>query len=271
MDWLPKRLRDRAVLLRLNAFIFSYFGWILFGIAYGYIGRWSVNVTGEFLRLPLTSKGLIVGMLDLVKSFPPLYHLLSGVYYLGFAGSIAIMVLYILLYQGDLETSDQLLLRYLMAYSIAGTIYLIFHIYAPHLVYHLPGYTSSNTLLTRQEFVFPSLHNTFAAINIITIWKYRDRLGGKVLIAVNTLIPFATVLLAHHWIYDVLAGFILAVSVSRVTSGRVARIPEKLYSIELKSLGAITMLNVALAALMFLIALDPQRWLLLVKSILGQP
>ncbi|WP_456422705.1 phosphatase PAP2 family protein [Thermococcus sp.] len=271
MDWLCERLRDRAVLLRLNAFVFSYFGWILFGVAYAYLGRWSVNVTREFLRLPLTSRGLVLSLLNTVRSIHPVYLLLSWVYYLGFAGSIALMVFYLLVYLGDLETSDQLLVRYLMAYSTAGTVYLVFHIYAPHLVYHISGYPSGNTLLTRQEFVLPSLHNTFAAINIITVWKYRKRLGGRTLLVINTLIPFATVLLAHHWIYDVLTGFLLAIAVSKVTDGWVARIPEKLYEVELKSLRAITMLNFALAALMLLIALDPHRWLLLVKSILGQP
>jgi len=271
MNWLCERLRDRAVLLRLNAFILSYFGWILFGVVYSYVGRWSVDVTKKFLELPLTSRRLVLELLHMTKSVPLVYYTLLLVYYLGFAGSIAIIVFYLLLYLNDLKTSDELLVRYLLAYGIAGSIYIVLHIYAPHLVYGIPGYISKNTLLTRQEFVFPSLHNTFAAINIITIWKYRDRIGGKALIAVNTLIPFATVLLAHHWIYDVLSGFILAIFVSRMTSGWVARVPQKLYDIELKSLRAITMLNFVLATLMLIIAINPERWVLLIKAILGQP
>ncbi|WP_297064933.1 phosphatase PAP2 family protein [Thermococcus sp.] len=265
------RLRDRDVLVRLNAFILSYFGWITFGVLYGYIGKWSVDVTREFLKLPLTSKSLVLGLLDFTKSLPPLYWLLRMVYYFGFAGSIGFMVLYILLYLCDLQTSDELLARYIMAYAGAGTIYLLFHIHAPHYVYHIPGYSMENTLLTRQEFVLPSLHNTFAAINIITIWKYRRRLGGKALLGVNTLIPFATVLLAHHWIYDVITGFLLAITVSKITSGWAVRIPRCIYTLELKSLGAITMVNLALATLMLLVALDPRKWILLIKSILGQP
>ncbi|NJE53789.1 phosphatase PAP2 family protein [Thermococcus sp. 21S9] len=271
MNPLLARLRDREVLVRLNAFILSYFGWIAFGVLYGYIGRWSVDVTREFLKLPLTSRSLVLGLLHYTRSIPPLYATLRGVYYFGFAGSIAFMVLYILLYLRDLKTSDELLARYLMAYAGAGTVYLIFHIHAPHYVYHIPGYSVDNTLLTRQEFVLPSLHNTFAAINIITIWKYRKRLGGKVLIAINTIIPFATVLLGHHWIYDVLTGFLLAWAVSRVTDGWAVRIPRSLYRLELKSLGALTMFNFVLATLMLLIALDPQKWLMVIRSILSQP
>jgi len=271
MNPLLARLRDREVLVRLNAFILSYFGWIAFGILYGYLGRWSIDATREFLRLPLTSRSLVVGLLDFTRSVAPLYTALRWVYYFGFAGSIGFMVLYVLLYLRDLRTSDELLARYLMAYAGAGTVYLIFHIHAPHYVYHLPGYSMENTLLTRQEFVLPSLHNTFAAINIITVWKYRKRIGGKALIAINTLIPFATVLLAHHWIYDVLTGFLLAWAVSRATDGWMARVPKCFYRWELKSLGAITAFNVLLATLMLLIALDPQKWLMVLRSILGQP
>ncbi|WP_297510538.1 phosphatase PAP2 family protein [Thermococcus sp.] len=266
-----ERLHSRQVLLRLNAFIISYFGWVGFGLIYDYLGRWSRDVTPEFLKLPLTSRGLVLGLLSLTKSITPLYVALKVVYYLGFAGSIALVVSYVLLYLGDIEASDELLARYLLAYTVAGGIYLLFHIYAPHVVYNIPGYTSTNTLLTRQEFVLPSLHNTFAAINILTVWKYRERLGGKVIIAVNSLIPFATVLLAHHWIYDVLTGFLLAGLLSRLTDGWVAKIPKKLYSLELKSLRVVTMFNLLLAALVLLIALNPAKWSMLVRSILGHP
>ncbi|WP_457742032.1 phosphatase PAP2 family protein [Thermococcus sp.] len=271
MNSLRQRLSDPRVLIRLNAFVLSYFGWILFGILYGYIGRWSVNVTNEFLRLPLTSKALVYSVLDTIRAIPPLYELFRAVYYLGFAGSIGMMVVYLLLYLYDLETSDELLSCYLLAYAIAGLIYLTFHVYAPHVVYRIPGYSSENTLLTRQEFVLPSLHNTFAAINILTIWKYRKRLGGKVLIAINTLIPFATVFLAHHWVYDVMTGFLLAIAVSRVPSRWVLKAPEKIYNLEFDSLKAITMVNLLLALIVFIIALSPERWMLLIKSLLGQP
>ncbi len=271
MNTFLARLRDRDVLVRLNAFILSYFGWIAFGVLYGYIGKWSVDITKYFLKLPLTSKSLVIGLLSFTKSLTPLYDLLKSIYYFGFAGSIGFMVFYVLLYLQDFQTSDELLARYIMAYCGAGAIYLLFHTYAPHYIYHIPGYSMENTLLTRQEFVLPSLHNTFAAINIMTVWKYRKRLGGKVLIVINTLIPFATVLLGHHWIYDVITGFLLAIAVSRVTNGWAIRIPMFIYSLELKSLEAITMFNIALATLMFLIALDPQKWILLIRSILNQP
>nr|WP_082781427.1 phosphatase PAP2 family protein [Thermococcus peptonophilus] len=243
---------------------------MFFSILYIYIGRWSIDVTEQFLKLPFTSRDFVLAVLNTTKSIPPVYHLLNAVYYLGFAGSIAFMVLYVLIYLKDFQTSDELLARYFIAYAVAGAIYLMFHIYAPHYVYNIPGY-DTDSLFTRQEFVLPSLHNTFAAIHIITIWKYRKRLGGKALLAINTLIPFATVFLIHHWIYDVLTGFLLAWAISSLTNGWIAKIPETLYQLEIKSLSAVTILNFLLAAFLLLFALDPQKWILLLRALLSQP
>ncbi|NJE04567.1 phosphoesterase [Thermococcus sp. M36] len=271
MDTLRQRLHDPAVLLRLNAFLMSYFGWIAFGIIYGYLGRWSIDFTGSFLELPLTSRDLVLGLVELTKSVPFLDPLFSAVYYLGFSGSIALTVAYLLLYKRDLEGSDELFLRYLGAYAVAGVVYLVAHVHAPHMVYGMPGYTSVNTLLTRQEFVLPSLHNTFVAIHIITLWKYRKSPSGRALIGMNTMIPFATVLLGHHWIYDVVTGFLLGIAVSRFTEGRHTDIPEVLYGIEVRSLRRITVFNLLLAILVLIVAVDPERWHELVTGILQNP
>ncbi|WP_148882041.1 phosphatase PAP2 family protein [Thermococcus aciditolerans] len=271
MNMLQRRLEDPEVLVRLNAFFLSYFGWVAFGVLYGVIGRWSVDLTPQFLRLPLTSRDLVVGLVEFTKGVPPLHALFTVVYYLGFAGSIALIVAYLLLYLRDLEASDRLLARYLMAYAVAGSIYLIAHIYAPHIVYNLPGYTSDNTLLTRQEFVLPSLHNTFIMINIITLWKYRKRLGGKVLILTNSLIPFATVFLGHHWIYDVLTGFLLGIAVSRTSWEWGARISAGIYRWEVSSLQRVTVLNFLLAVIVLIVAADPARALAIFGGLLGGP
>ncbi|NJE02974.1 phosphatase PAP2 family protein [Thermococcus sp. MV11] len=267
MNLLQQRLRDPEVLVRLNAFFLSYFGWIAFGVLYGIIGRWSVDVTREFLRLPLTSKDFVVGLVNFTKSIPPLYGLFTLVYYLGFAGSIALIVAYLLLYLRDLESSDRLLARYLMAYAVAGAIYLVFHIYAPHIVYDLPGYTSENTLLTRQEFVLPSLHNTFIMINIITLWRYRKRLGARAIILVNALIPFATIFLGHHWVYDVVSGFALGIFVSRISRGWSARLSDWIYRLEVSSLQRVTVFNFLLALIVLILAANPDRWAELISGI----
>jgi membrane-associated phospholipid phosphatase len=271
MGLLQQRLGDPNVLIRLNAFILSYFGWVAFGVLYGVIGRWSVDLTGQFLRLPLTSRELVMGLVNFTKSVPPLYALFNTVYYLGFAGSIALIVAYLLLYLHDLESSDQLLARYLMAYAVAGSLSLVFHVYAPHIVYNLPGYTSGNTLLTRQEFVLPSLHNTFATINIITLWRYRRKLGGKALIFINTLIPFATVFLGHHWAYDILTGILLGIAVSRVSRGWSARISEEIYRLEVSSLQRLTIFNVLLALIVLVIAANPRMAVEVFGGILEAP
>lgn len=271
MGLLEQHLKNHDVLIRLNAFLLSYFGWMGFGVLYGVIGRWSVDVTAQFLRLPFTSRDFVLQLVDFTHSIPPLYILFHGIYYIGFAGSIALIVAYVLVYLADLPASDELLVRYLMAYGIAGAIYLCFHVYAPHVVYNLPGYPLDNTLLTRQEFVFPSLHNTFAAINIITLWKYRDRLGGKLLILVNALVPFATVFLAHHWVYDVIAGILLGVIISKYSEGWRARISHRLYNVDVASLQRITALNALLAIIVLMMALNPQRAIALIGGILNRP
>lgn len=271
MNLLQRRLQDPEVLVRLNAFFLSYFGWIAFGVLYGIIGRWSIDVTDEFLRLPLTSRELVVGLVEFTKSIPPLYSLFTVVYYLGFSGSIALIVAYLLIYKRDLKASDELFIRYLMAYAIAGAVYLVVHIHAPHVVYNLPGYTSSNTLLTRQEFVLPSLHNTIITINIITVWRYRKKLGGKAIILVNTLIPFVTIFLGHHWIYDVLTGMALGSFIAKVTDGRTTRIPETLYNLEIASLRKVTVVNFLLAVLVLIVAVSPDRWLEIINGLLPGP
>ncbi|AFK23230.1 phosphoesterase PAP2 superfamily protein [Pyrococcus sp. ST04] len=250
------RISNKEILIRLNGFIISYFGWIIFTLLYEYFGRWSIDVTEEFLKLPLTSKSLVLELLDITKSIFPLYVLLRGVYYIGFAGSIGFMVIYILLYLRDIRTSDELLGGYLSAYIIAGVTYTLFHVYAPHYVYHIPGYPLTNTLLTRQEFVFPSLHNAFAAINIIVIWKYKRKIGAKVLLLLNTLIPFATVFLAHHWIYDVVSGFALGIAALKISKKVMKGVPKTIYNIELKVLRALTVFNVALVVLLLFLSLE---------------
>ena len=271
-DWreqLRERLFDQEVLVRINAFFLTYFGWIAFGVLYGVIGRWSANVTGGLLRLPFTSREMVVSLVSFTRHVPPLYYLFNGVYYLGFAGSIALVVIYVLVYMRDLETSDRLLGMYLTGYTVAGIIYLLFHVYAPHVVYNLPGYSSENTLFTRQEFVFPSLHNTFITINIIALWKYRDRLGGKLLILINSLVPFATLFLGHHWIYDIIGGIVLGTIVSRLPMKWGVGASRSLYRMELSSLQKVTAINLILVLIVLILAARPERAVELLGNLLG--
>lgn len=271
MDWVKARLSDPEVLVRLNGFFLSYFGWMFFGVLYSFLGRWSVDLTPYFLRLPLTSRHFVVGLIDFTRSIPPLYVLFNGVYYIGFTGSIAFMVLYLLIYLRDFETSDRLLASYILSYLFAGMAYVVFHIYAPHVVYHLPGYTSGNTLLTRQEFVLPSLHNTIITVNILLLWKYRDRMGARVLIFLNGLIPFATFFLGHHWVYDIFTGFLLGIFACRLSKGIAMGIPRKLYNWELSSLRKITVVNFVLVLIILLVALNPNRIVEIINGIVENP
>ncbi len=271
MEWARRWLHDPEILIRLNAFFLSYFGWIGFGILYGVIGKWSIDVTSRFLTLPLTSRSLVVGLIDFTHSIKPLYFLFVGVYYLGFTGSIALAVFYLLIYLADKDASDRLLAGYLLSYTFAGVAYLIFHIYAPHIVYNLPGFTSENTLFTRQEFVLPSLHNTIITVNILTLWRHRDKLGAKILILVNALIPFATVFLGHHWVYDVLTGILLGSFTYWLGRGVGMKIPSAIYRWETSSLRRITLINFVLALIVLIIGLNPERISEVIHGVLVQP
>ncbi|WP_232461789.1 phosphatase PAP2 family protein [Thermococcus pacificus] len=117
----------------------------------------------------------------------------------------------------------------------------------------------------------PSLHNTFATINIITLWKYRKRLGGKALILINTLIPFATVFLGHHWVYDVLTGILLGAAVSKASWGWSINISERIYRLEVSSLQRVTVFNLLLALIVLVVAANPQRALEVIGGMLGTP
>jgi|GEM_PF-2519992 len=271
MEWLRERLSDPEVLIRLNGFFLSYFGWMAFGLLYGVLGKWSVDVTSEFLHLPFTSKTFVLGLIHFTKSIPPLYGLFTFVYYLGFTGSIAFIVVYLLIYLRDLESSDKLLASYILSYLFAGLTYMVFHIYAPHVVYNLPGYSSENTLLTRQEFVLPSLHNTIITVNILILWKHRDRLGAKLLIFLNALIPFATLFLGHHWIYDIISGFALGTFVCWLSQGVGMGIPRRLYNWELSSLRKITVVNLLLVLILLVVALNPEKVMEIINGIMTTP
>ncbi|WP_232473503.1 phosphatase PAP2 family protein [Thermococcus profundus] len=113
----------------------------------------------------------------------------------------------------------------------------------PHYVYNLPGFYPDRTYLTQQEFVLPSLHNTVAAINILVLWKYREKTWGKLLIGLNSLVPFATIFLGHHWIYDALAGIFLAMVIGKLSQGKRIEIPSSLKRTHISHIQRVTVLG----------------------------
>ncbi len=252
-------LDDKDVLVRLNVLLLLYLGWIAFTVAYGLIQSHSRDITQGFLRLPLTSKSFVVSLVRFTHSIFPLYITLRATYYIGFTGSIAFTVFFVLIYWKDLKASDELAMRYLLAYVSCGIIYSFFHVYAPHYVYHIPGFYLDNTYLTRQEFVFPSLHNTVAMINLLTIWRHRDKIWAKLLILLNLLIPFATVLLGHHWIYDAIAGIILALIIVKVTDGHTLKVPESIREMGVAHIQRMTVVGFLVGLSVLLLAIHTPK------------
>jgi membrane-associated phospholipid phosphatase len=247
-------VEDREVLIRLDVFLLLYFGWMGFTVLYELIKEHSRDVTSQLLQLPFTSRSFVVTSLKVVHEVPGLYQFLHGVYYIGFTGSIALTVFFILFYWRDFGSADELAVRYLLAYLTCGFMYSLFHVYAPHYVYHLQIFSPDRTYLTQQEFVLPSLHNTIAAVNILTLWKHRKKLWGALLIGLNSLVPFATILLAQHWIYDALAGILLAMAIGETTEGHHIKVHESIRRMHVSKLQMATVLGFVAGAYLLLLA-----------------
>jgi membrane-associated phospholipid phosphatase len=248
-------LWDKEVLARLDVFLILYFGWLGYTFLYEFIKSHSRDITSYFLRLPFTSRIFVVSTVNLTKSIPPIYYLMKGVYFIGFSGSIALTVFFILIYWRDLNSADELAARYLLSYVTCGIIYSIAHVYAPHDVYGLHITSPSATYLTQREFVLPSLHNTIAAINVMTLWKHREKIWGKVLIILNSLVPFSTLLLGHHWLYDIISGIILASVIGEITEGQRIDLQNLLHRIDVSHIQAATALGFVAGAYFLFLAM----------------
>ncbi len=264
-------LHDREVLARLNAFLIIYFGWFIFGLLYPILGKHSVDITREFLKLPFTSYEFVSRLLFLVKSHVLVYYFMKSVYFLGFSGSIALTVAFLLLYKRDIQASDELFIRYLKLYVISGAMYCMFHVYAPHVVYNLPVESPAGTYLTQQEFVLPSLHNSIATANIVTLWKYRKSWTARSIIAFNMMIPIVTLFLGHHWIYDIITGIILALIIAKITKGYNAKLPSSIRSIKISELRKITAFGLIFATIVLIIASKPSIYSSILQRLLGNP
>ena len=264
-------LHDREVLARLNAFVIIYFGWIIFGLLYPIIGRYSVDVTAQFLKLPLTSYDFVVTLLSFARDHVLLYYFMKAIYFVGFSGSIGLTVAFLLLYKKDFRASDELFIRYLGLYTVSGAIYCIFHIYAPHVVYNLPVESPAGTYLTQQEFVLPSLHNAIATANAITLWKHRGNNIAKIIIFFNLMVPVVTLFLGHHWIYDIISGIVLAFLISKLTEGYTSRLPSGLHSIQISELRKITAVGLIFATIVLIMASKPSIYSTILQRLLGTP
>jgi membrane-associated phospholipid phosphatase len=255
VERIAESLNDKYVLARLDVFLALYFGWLGFTFLYTFLAKYSRDVTPYLLNLPFTSRSFVVEAMRITRSIPPLYYFMKGVYFVGFSGSIALSVFFILIYWRDLDASDELAARYFLSYLTCGITYTFMHVYAPHYVYGLNVVAPSSTYLTQREFVLPSLHNTIAAVNVITLWKHRDKLWGKILIGLNSLIPFSTILLGHHWIYDALAGIFLAILIGEATKNHRMIFQSVVHKLDVSHIKTATALGLAAGGYLLFLAL----------------
>ncbi len=208
-------LMETERLKLIITFILIYLSWDAYALAYPFIGQWSVNTLPYFLRLPLTSYSFEYSLVSWTVSHQCLHTLMRLIYNSSFSGS---MFLTFLCSLPDKGLSKRLIRRYLLIFLILAVSFALFHIYAPHYVYHLPERYMPNNILTPPQFVFPSPHCAIAFVSLLTIWEKRNPL--MIFLRVYLLlVPVSTVLLGEHWIWDVIAALFIALFAIKIEMG----------------------------------------------------
>ena len=187
-------------------FLAVYLSWDAYALIYPFIGRWSADVTRSFLHLPLTSYHFEYTLVSWTVSHPVVHGVMRLVYNTGFTGSMVLTFLYTL--QAP-KLSKQLIKRYGLTFLILAVSFAVFHVYAPHVVYTLPEHYAPNNALTPPQFVFPSPHCAIAFVSLMTVWRRGDPLSIPLKVYL-LLVPISTVLLGEHWVWDAVAGFLVA-------------------------------------------------------------
>jgi len=188
-------------------FLAVYLSWDAYALIYPFIGRWSVDVTQYLLKLPLTSYLFEYSLVSWTVSHSFLHALMRAVYRAGFVGSFWLPALYLTF--AEPERAKKLALRFAMGFGILALSFLIFHVHAPHVVYSLPEHYAPNDWTARPEFVLPSPHCTLAFIGLLSILEVRRKETAPLAVFL-ALVPLSTVLLGEHWVWDVMAGFLVA-------------------------------------------------------------
>ena len=203
--------RIRAVLMLILAYAY----WNLYSLVYPHLGHWSVNYTDLLLALPGTSRDFVLRLLLWTKSHALLYAFMDLLYKIGFTGVIFGVTVYLLLI--DPKSAERLAKGYLVAFLILSAIFVIAHVYPPHLVYtDLPREYSPPSWQARPQFVLPSPHCTVDTLGFIALVRRKEKLS-KVLALVVALIPASTVLLAEHWVWDAFTGILLGYIVHKLS------------------------------------------------------
>lgn len=199
----------REKLRRLVPFIIVYISWYAYALVYPYIGRWSVDILPHFLKLPLTSYRFEYSLVSWTVSHRAFHAFMRAIYRAGFAGSFWLPALYFVLTQQ--EKARRLATRFALGFGILAISFLIFHVHAPHVVYVLPERYAPNDWTARPEFVFPSPHCTLAFIGLFSVLetKRKDAIPLAIFLA---LVPPSTVFLGEHWVWDAVAGLLVALT-----------------------------------------------------------
>ncbi|WP_048811326.1 phosphatase PAP2 family protein [Thermococcus gammatolerans] len=202
--------RLRAMFLIILAYAY----WNLYSLIYPALGRWSVNYTDLLLKLPGTSHDFVLKLLLWTESHGALYLLMDTLYRMGFTGIMLGTALYLLI--RDPGEAEKLGKGYLLAFLIMSVIFVIAHVYPPHLVYtDLPREYPPPGWQARPEFVLPSPHCTIDTLSFLALVRRKDKLS-MLLALIPVLTPVSTVLLAEHWVWDALTGIILGYIVHRL-------------------------------------------------------
>jgi len=168
------------------------------------------NWTDTLLKLPWTEWSLYRNTYSTIHSVPALEWVLKKWYTLGFTsaliGSVAVFFA-----AGRPKDVDAELLGLAVMHTIVMLIYAFAFVYPPHIVYGFNPVKSPLMNLANHRFVFPSLHTALAVfLAMYFIWKEIHPVVKAIFTVNGFVIPFVTILLVQHWIYDAISGILLA-------------------------------------------------------------
>jgi len=183
------------------------------------------NITSVFTHLPgstvtLERTFLAWGM----RLLPVLWAVYIPLYFT----ALPLALIYALFRKDDVF--EEIIAAVLVTYAISFLIYALFVVQPPHEVLGTNPVGINVSDLGNPRFVFPSLHVGISTLLAMIFWRRRTKLRYY-FATLAILMPVAVVLLLQHWIWDVLAGWLVGIAgarYGRMLAKHVRRFEEKI-------------------------------------------
>ncbi len=211
-EWRKYILLKKADLDYVLKIIFIYFLayliWLIYGIVYYRLQIF--DTTDIFVKLPLNDYRTAYSLYTLFKGSSLLTSILGILYSYAYVFIMVCVPVYLLL-KRKLDIALHLAIAELIALIIALISFTFIGTLPPRIVYNLDLVSPEIVRLSNPYFVFPSLHATYPFLQYLILRYYRENsLLKGIVLSISIIIPIIIVLLLMHWIYDAVAGIILA-------------------------------------------------------------